>query len=431
MSLDYLITLVLFLFAYIIVAFRNFLRIDIPIWTIFLISSVLLVALNVVRPEVAYSLVNFDVIIFLFSMFAIGSALRFSGALDYFIKIVLSKCSKPEHIILFIVLGVGIISGFLMNDTLALIGTPLLIEISKKLNIRPKILLLTLAYSITTGSVFTPLGNPQNLLIAIDSGVKAPFVTFLFYLSIPTILNLLILYYLLVFFFRKDLAEIKVGFKQKLEIISKANPNAHLQDKFSRLAVILSGATFFAIIIADILQLFGVYYLNISWISLIGATAILSALPYRRKIIEDIDWGILILFSSMFVLMGTVYNEGLLNIFLNLIKPNNIEIVQLFNTALFSILISQLISNVPMTFLFLPIFLHLFSASQVKIWITLAWASTIAGNLTMLGAASNLIISEISEKNNIRLSYFEFFKYGSIITLINSIVLFTVILILP
>jgi hypothetical protein len=81
MLVDYIITLILFLFAYFMIAFKNFLNIDIPIWSIFLIASVLLVVLNVIKPEEAYQLVNYDVIIFLFSMFTIGSALRLAAPL--------------------------------------------------------------------------------------------------------------------------------------------------------------------------------------------------------------------------------------------------------------------------------------------------------------------------------------------------------------
>jgi Na+/H+ antiporter NhaD and related arsenite permeases len=431
MLVDYIITLILFLFAYFMIAFKNFLNIDIPIWSIFLIASVLLVVLNVIKPEEAYQLVNYDVIIFLFSMFTIGSALRLCGAIDYIIKRILSRCSKFEDVLLFVVIGIGVISGFLMNDTLALIATPMMLEISKKLDINPKVLLLALAFSVTTGSVFTPLGNPQNLLIALESGVRAPFITFLYYLSIPTLINLFILYYYLKIIFKKEINAPREKFKQKLELVVKTSLNFNLNRKESKITIIISSATFIAIILTDLIQLFGIYYLNISWISLIGATAILTVLPLRRRIIEDIDWGILIMFSAMFVLMGTVYNEGLLNVFLNLIRPNNVEIIQLASVAFATVSMSQIISNVPMTFLFLPIFLHQFLSSQTKIWVTLAWSSTIAGNLTILGAASNLIILEIAEKNNVKISYFEFFKYGSIITILNSIVLFLAVLILP
>jgi len=204
MFIDYLLTLIIFLFAYSLIVFRNILKINLPIWAIMLLASVALIALNVVTPQQAYLSVNYDVIVFLFSMFVIGAALKLSGILNYIIKLLISKSSKPEHILWFIVLGIGLMSGILMNDTLALIGTPIILELSRKLNIKPKILLLALAYTVTTGSVLTPIGNPQNLLIAIESGIKAPFITFLYYLTLPTIINLFLLYYILKRFLKKS-----------------------------------------------------------------------------------------------------------------------------------------------------------------------------------------------------------------------------------
>ncbi len=431
MFIDYLLTLIIFLFAYSLIVFRNILKINLPIWAIMLLASVALIALNVVTPQQAYLSVNYNVIVFLFSMFVIGAALKLSGILNYIIKLLISKSSKPEHILWFIVLGIGLMSGILMNDTLALIGTPIILELSRKLNIKPKILLLALAYTVTTGSVLTPIGNPQNLLIAIESGIKAPFITFLYYLTLPTIINLFLLYYILKRFFKKELDETRMDFKHRLEIITKANETV-IEDRYvAKITLIVSLLTFLGIIIADILQIFGIEYLNISWISLIGATLLIVLYPSRRELITEVDWGILILFTSMFVLMGTVYNEGILNIFSTLIKNYNMQITQITNVALTSILLSQILSNVPMTFLYLPIFTHTFSSLQAKVWITLAWSSTIAGNLTLLGAASNLIIVELAEKMNIKISYFEFFKYGFIITLINFIILFLFTLILP
>jgi Na+/H+ antiporter NhaD/arsenite permease-like protein len=84
----------------------------------------------------------------------------------------------------------GLFSAVLMNDTLAIIGTPLVLSLATKFRLSPKLMLLSLAIAVTTGSVMSPIGNPQNLLIAVDSGMDTPFVTFGLYLFIPTLLSL-------------------------------------------------------------------------------------------------------------------------------------------------------------------------------------------------------------------------------------------------
>ena len=77
------------------------------------------------------------------------------------------------------VVGMGLLSAFLVNDTIAILGVPLIVVISKQIGIRPQVLLIALSFGITIGSTMTPIGNPQNLLIALQSGIPIPFLTFI------------------------------------------------------------------------------------------------------------------------------------------------------------------------------------------------------------------------------------------------------------
>ncbi len=90
--------------------------------------------------------------------------------------------------------GSGLASALLMNDTLAVIGTALALQLAREHRIDARLLLLTLAFGITIGSVASPIGNPQNLLIAIRGPVPSPFLTFAGALAVPTLLNLLLTY---------------------------------------------------------------------------------------------------------------------------------------------------------------------------------------------------------------------------------------------
>ena len=103
------------------------------------------------------------------------------------------------------VVGMGILSAFLVNDTIALLGIPLIVYISKQAGIRPLVLLISLAFGISVGSTMTPIGNPQNLLIAIQSGISLPFTTFILHLTIPTLINLFVTYFIVRIYFKKDL----------------------------------------------------------------------------------------------------------------------------------------------------------------------------------------------------------------------------------
>ena len=95
----------------------------------------------------------------------------------------------PLVSLLGMILFFGLLAALLMNDTVAIIGTPILLSLAKRHQFEVKPLLLGLAYAITIGSVFSPIGNPQNLLIA-NSSVPSPFITFIRQLFIPTLIIL-------------------------------------------------------------------------------------------------------------------------------------------------------------------------------------------------------------------------------------------------
>ena len=131
-------------------------------------------------------------------MFSIVSALDKSGVLTVVSAKMVSKARNNSNLILLVfVVGLGLLSAFLLNDTMALLGIPLVVYVSKRIDIRSSILLIALSFGITIGSTMTPIGNPQNLLIALQSGIPLPFITFLRYLGIPTIVNLFLTFLIL------------------------------------------------------------------------------------------------------------------------------------------------------------------------------------------------------------------------------------------
>lgn len=131
--------------------------------------------------------------LFLLGMFIVGQALVASGYLYYLAYRLFNRLKSVPQLVMGILFGAAFSSALLMNDTLAIIGTPLVLRLAREHNINNKLLLLTLAYAITIGSV----GNPQNFLIASHGGLQAPFQTFFEALAIPTLLNLGVTYLVL------------------------------------------------------------------------------------------------------------------------------------------------------------------------------------------------------------------------------------------
>ncbi len=199
------IAIAIFAVVYFLIIFGRG-KFKIPIWTSMLIGAALMVGFQIISIESAFKSINLDVMGFLFGMFSIVSALDMSGVLKMVAVKMLSKTnSHPDLILMVFVVGMGLLSAFLVNDTIAVLGIPLIAHISKRIGIRPQVLLIALSFGITIGSTMTPIGNPQNLLIALQSGIPLPFITFIKVLGIPTIINLFVTYFILKVYFKKDL----------------------------------------------------------------------------------------------------------------------------------------------------------------------------------------------------------------------------------
>jgi Na+/H+ antiporter NhaD/arsenite permease-like protein len=394
--------------VFLLIAVRRVGGVILQIWQIMLLGALLVLAAGEITIPAALQAINLDVIFFLFGMFVVGAAMDLSGYLSHLSYKAFKTAGSVDSLILLVLFGAGFASAFLMNDTLAIIGTPVMLALSKRHNLPPKLMLLALAFAITLGSVASPIGNPQNLLIAVNGSMENPFVSFLAYLLIPTVINLLLAYLLLRFFYRKDFHKI---------------PLAHSKDplsdarlaRLSRASLILVGAAIFAKI--STVYLGGTADFRLTYIAMAGALPVLVFSSRRAEILKKTDWSTLIFFASMFVLMQSVWDAGF---FQGLITGSRIAIDSIPAILVISVLLSQLISNVPLVALYMPMLLH--AGAGTKELVALAAGSTVAGNLLILGAASNIIIIQNAEKHGETLSFMDYAKVGIPLTIANTLV---------
>ena len=290
-----------------------------------------------------------------------------------------------------------------MNDTLAIIGTPLVLYFATRHSISPKLLLLTLAFSITIGSAMSPIGNPQNLLISINGNIADPFLTFFSLLIVPTIINLVIAYLLLRVFFPDE-------FKEKGLVHERGtikDPRLAMLCKISLIIIAVLVMTKIAFVL-----LLPEFDFRLTYIALFAAAPIILFSNERISIMKRVDWPTLVFFASMFVLMASVWSSG----FFQSIIGNVHSLTSTPMILATSVTLSQLISNVPFVALFLPL-LTSAGASNAGL-VALAAGSTIAGNLFILGAASNVIIIQGAEEKGETLSFIEFAKIGIPLTIL-------------
>jgi Na+/H+ antiporter NhaD/arsenite permease-like protein len=330
----------------------------------------------------------------------------------------------------------------------------------------------------------TPIGNPQNLLIALQSGIPLPFITFLRYLGIPTIVNLFLTYLILKVYYRNDLLfleshttnavntnssvqsyhDVKTQHTKKENLIGDDYYGKNIANNYwpkenvfvpdlaaaegrrvtnPRLAKISIGillATIAGFIISDTLQF--VYphntaNLSLSIIAMLGATVLYALSKERREILVSVDYSVLVFFAAMFVFTYGLWSSGLISLVLSHFPtPNRHDIIQ--STAAISaisITLSQILSNVPFVAIYNTVMINngftngtnagsaAIANNTTSQWMMLAAASTIAGNLTILAAASNIIIIEAAESRGIKaFTFFEYLKIGAVVTLANIVV---------
>lgn len=411
-----ILPLIILAIVFLLIAIRQVGRVRLPIWMIMLGGALAVLVTGGISLPDALHAINIDVMIFLFCMFIIGTALEESGYLAHIAYNLFKKAKSFDALILILIFGMGIASAFLMNDTLAIIGTPLVLLLAKKHKTSPKLLLLSLAFAITIGSVMSPLGNPQNLLIALDGGMPNPLVSFFIYLFIPTILNLGLLFLLLKFFHHHE-------FRRK-KIIHSPEP---IKDK--HLSGLCKISLFF--LVGLIILKIGLLFLHpsldfrLTYISVIAALPIILFSKKRILLVKQIDWPTIIFFASMFILMQAVWNTDAIQP--RLAHFNNLTIPAIL---LASILASQLISNVPLVALYLPLLTE--AGATAKELTALAAGSTIAGNLFILGAASNIIIIQNAEtRGDDAFTFWDFAKIGIPLTILNALIYYVYLYSIP
>ena len=397
--------------VFLLVAFRQTAGIKIGIWQIFLAGAAIVVATGQIPIPAALASVNVQVIAFLFGAFVIGQSLEASGYLAHATSKIFNRAKSADALLALMLIVMGVSSAILMNDTLAIIGTPVVLMLSKEHAINAKPVLLALAFSVTIGSVLSPIGNPQNLLISVSSNVANPFITFLRYLLLPTLINLAAAYFVIKKFY-------KSSFHDKA-LVHRAKD---VKDaKLARLAK-LSLSIMVLLVIAKITLAFLNPSLDkmfdISYISLVAAAPIVLFSQRRIEIVRNIDWSTLAFFVGLFILVQSVW---LTNFFQSAISAIGINPGSIPVIIVTGVVLSQFISNVPFAALYSHI-LSLASLSSLQV-AALAAGSTIAGNLLILGAASNVIIINNAEKRTKdTVTFWEFAKVGIPLTIINMIV---------
>jgi len=353
-----------------------------PVWSVMSLAAFIAVVPGPVSVDQIPAIVNFEVLLFLIGMFSVVALAESSGLLEAVAYWFLGLFQTRYQAAVGASLLFGLLAAIAVNDTVALMGPPIAAALARAAGLPPKFAFLLLAYSLTIGSVMTPIGNPQNMLIAVISNMQAPFITFVKVLALLTLVNLVITPLLLVKLMRVRNARVAV-------VVSPWEAIRNRRDAI--LAAVWLAATIAAMVANDVAAISGAPHIrNIGVIPFVSATLLYFLASSPREVVSRVDWGAVLFFATMFIAMRAVWDSGLLWPLISAALPEyRGSPGDLLAIIALSLALSQVLSNVPFVSLFSSHLLHV--GADAKAWLALAMASTIAGNLTLLGAASNII----------------------------------------
>lgn len=362
-------------------------------------GAVAMILFGVITFEEAVLSIDFNTIALLLGMMIVIAVLEIDGFFTLIADKTISLSKSSNQLLTNIVFITGIASAFLVNDAVVLLFTPVIIKICKSAKINPVPYLIAEIMASNIGSAMTITGNPQNILIGMQSGIS--YSRFIFHLLPISITGMIVIILIVRFLFKNDF---KRG--DKLAFVEEEFEFNYKSMKFS--------VPIFAVMV---ILFFFAHSLNLSIpiIALAGASLILILGKIKpSEVIKQVDWVLLLFFAGLFIVVHGVEKVGLLNSFIeNTPISNNLTgILSLHGLSLF---LSQIVSNVPYTILMLPI---LKTASSDLLWLSLSSSATLAGNATIIGAVANIIVIEVAKKYDVEIKFWQFFKVGFIVTII-------------
>ncbi|MGB9737480.1 anion transporter [Chloroflexus sp.] len=363
--------------------------------TITLIGAALLLGIGAMSLEEAYAAIDFDTILLLFSMMVINGSLFLSGFFGVITQRVVQFARGPRSLLALVIGASGVLSALFLNDTIVLMMTPIVLDVTRTLRRNPVPYLIGLAVAANIGSTATITGNPQNIIIG--SASKISYLDFAAALTPTALIGLVICWVIVVLIYRDEFRSVAL-----------VAPNV-LRTRVYRPLLRKAGVVIVLMLIAFLVGV------PVPLAAFVAAGALLATRRLRpERVYKTIDWSLLTFFAGLFVVTHALETQGWTAELFTALAP--LAQAGMVPFGLVSVILSNLISNVPAVLLLqglIPAF-----ADQQRAWLTLAATATLAGNLTLLGSVANLIMAELAARWGVRVTFGAYLKVGLPVTIL-------------
>jgi len=364
-----------------------------------LVGACLMVASGALPLADAYRAIDLDTITLLLGMMIIVANLRLSGFFGLVTGFAARWGNRPVLLLAAVTAVSGVASAFLVNDAICLVLAPLVMELALSLRRNPVPYLLAVAMASNVGSTATITGNPQNIIIGSLSGI--PYAAFAAALAPIAAAGLALTVLLLGAVHRRDLG-------------SAAEAPEALPEQRSNQVLILRAVAATAAVIG----LFFAGQPPAKAAIVVGGLLLLTRRVRSRRIYNEIDWSLLLMFAGLFIIVAGAERALLTPRVLAASQALHLSLVP--NLAVVTAVLSNIVSNVPAVLVLKPFVTAL--PDQTTAWLVVAMASTLAGNFTILGSIANLIVVEQAARRGVIIGFWDYMRVGAPLTVATILV---------
>ena len=369
---------------------------------------------DVINPHYFVNFIDFNVIFLLVSMMIIVNITTKSGVFTFLANEFL-KMTKGHPVLVLGVLGIftAILSAFLDNVTTVILIMPITFAIAKKLEIDPIPFLLTEVFASNIGGTATLIGDPPNIIIGSAAGFS--FMDFVNNLTGVIAIILFTVIFSLAIIFNKKLH----ASDEKMKEVANIDNSKSITDK----NLMIRSLTVLGLVILGFVT-HDITHIETSICAMLGAS-ILLLFEKPTDILRDVEWNTIFFFIGLFIIIGGVEASGGIKLMaewiLNITQGSQQAASMLILWG--SGIISGIIDNIPYTATMAPMLVEIQKtmgeAYAVPLWWSLSLGACLGGNLTIIGAAANVIVSENAAKEGCPISFVRFMKYGVGVVLIS------------
>jgi Na+/H+ antiporter NhaD/arsenite permease-like protein len=391
--------IVVFVGSYLALAIGRIPGLSIDRAGIALVGASLMVASDALPLEDAYKAIDLDTITLLLGIMIVVASLRLSGFFAIATTWVMERAKAPTMLLCGVVATSGIFSAFLVNDAICLVLAPLVLELTLAMGRKPMPYLLAVAMASNIGSTATITGNPQNIMIGGFSHI--PYTKFILVLGPVALAGLLVTVALVALFHRDEFTATTP--------MAAPKPSTHI-NRVLVLRSLLATAVMIALFFAGMVPAKAAI--------IIGGLLLLTRRLKSRRIYQEIDWALLLMFAGLFIIVAGAERALLTPELINRVSALHLDQVPVLSAV--TAILSNLVSNVPAVLMMKPFVSSL--KEHDTAWLVVAMASTLAGNFTVLGSIANLIVVQKSAAGGVEIGFWDHFRVGAPLTIVTLVI---------